>query len=120
MKKIVTLLLISFCALISNAGDTNEKGEGKLYKGGGNVTRPNKPSQEFISCEYIAGVLVFDFPESIESVDITIWDQNSSLVSTGSVSNSAPEYEVILNPGMYYIECTCAEHGTFAGVLEIY
>lgn len=119
MRKIVTMILISLCALFSFADDANEKGEGKLYKGGGNITRPHKPSSEFISCEYFAGILFFDLPEYIEYVEVAIYDQYNCIVTSGSVSNSLPQYEVMLYPGVYRIECHCLDRGTFSGEMEI-
>lgn len=119
MKKILSIFLLAICSFAATAGDTDFSSGTRLSKGGNGTVRPHKPSNEFISCEYVDGVLFFDLPEYIVYIDVVILDQNNCVLSSGSVENTLPQYEVTLYSGVYRVECHCLDNGTFSGYLEI-
>ena len=78
--------------------------------------RPNSPSKVFIECEYSEGILVFHFPENINSITINLSNGSEKWNGVADVAN--PIVMIPSFTGLFDIVCVSGDGRILCGTLD--
>lgn len=124
MKTLSTVILVILAMLTMPVAMTAQSDGGKdknviVLNQQKHTQRPHKPGQAFIYASYEEGVMEFEIPADVSSMQLSIVDNMGAVIHTDTITPENPTAEVYLSAGVYTIICTTDTNTTFEGTLSI-